>query len=191
MTVAVSQRGGAVAAVRAAARDTPPDDALIARIGQGDRSAMRMLCARYQTPLYRWLLRLVHDEALAEELLSAVFLDVWRQAGPFDGSVSTWLLASGRRAAFWARERWVASTSKVAPTVVGSADDPHPVGQEPAARIRRSLAKLAPQDAQVIDLVYYHGRSVAQVAAILDVSRGVAKSRMRTARQSLAALAGV
>ena len=46
--------------------------------------------------LYRWLLRLVGDEALAEDLLSEAFLAVWRQAHRFEGrsSVSTWLLAS-------------------------------------------------------------------------------------------------
>jgi hypothetical protein len=56
---------------------------------------MRALFARYRVALYRWLLRLVDDGTLAEDLLSEVFLDVWRQAASFEArsSVSTWLLA--------------------------------------------------------------------------------------------------
>jgi hypothetical protein len=66
---------------------------LIRRIAEGDQLAMRTLFGRYRVPLYRWLLRLVGDEALAEDLLSDVFLDVWRQAASFEArsSVSTWL----------------------------------------------------------------------------------------------------
>src|SRR5260370_2157972 len=56
---------------------------------------------------YRWLLLLVGDEALAEDLLSDVFLDVWRQAAKFEArsSVSTWLLAIARYKALSARRR--------------------------------------------------------------------------------------
>jgi RNA polymerase sigma-70 factor (ECF subfamily) len=58
-------------------------------------------------PLYRWLLCLVGDEPLAEDLLSEVFLDVWRQAASFEArsSVSTWLLAIARYKALSARRR--------------------------------------------------------------------------------------
>jgi hypothetical protein len=58
-------------------------------------------------PLYRWLLCLVGDEPLAEDLLSEVFLDVWRQAASFEArsSVSTWLLAIARYKALSARHR--------------------------------------------------------------------------------------
>ena len=51
---------------------------LIARIAGGDRLAMQTLFARHRTAVYRWLLRLVGNEATAEDLLSDVFLDVWR-----------------------------------------------------------------------------------------------------------------
>jgi hypothetical protein len=64
---------------------------LIRRIAEGDQLAIRTLFGRHRVPLYRWLLRLVGDEALAEDLLSDVFLDVWRQAAAFEArsSVST------------------------------------------------------------------------------------------------------
>src|SRR5262245_18932146 len=68
---------------------------------------MRTLFATHRVALYRWLLRLVGDEALAEDLLSEVFLDVWRQAASFErrSSVSTWLLPIGRYKALTTRSR--------------------------------------------------------------------------------------
>src|SRR5262249_50126427 len=82
----------------AAARESSSDKALIRRIAAGDQSAMRALFARYRVALYRWLLRLVDDRALAEGLLSEGFLVAWRQAASFAArsSVSTWLLVIAR-----------------------------------------------------------------------------------------------
>src|SRR6266404_1286996 len=86
-------RMGWVAALRtqAAAPETPSDEMLIRRIAEGDQLAMRTLFSRHRVPLYRWLLRLVGDEALAlaEDLLSDVFLDVWRQAATFEEARSS------------------------------------------------------------------------------------------------------
>src|SRR5580704_1184178 len=76
----------------------PADEALIARIAEGDRLAMQVLFARHHVRVYRFVLRLVRDEMAAEDVISEVFLDVWRQANRFEGrsAVSTWLLAIGR-----------------------------------------------------------------------------------------------
>src|SRR5208283_3844466 len=76
----------------------PADEALIGRIAQGDRLAMQVLFARHHVRVYRFVLRLVRNEAAAEDLISEVFLDVWRQAGKFEGrsQVSTWLLSIAR-----------------------------------------------------------------------------------------------
>src|SRR5499427_9935852 len=102
-------RGGGVTASPgwAAARESSSDKTLTRRIAAGDRSAMRALFARYRVALYRWLLRLVDDGALAEDLLNEVFLDVWRQAASFEAraSVATWLLAIARYKALSARRR--------------------------------------------------------------------------------------
>jgi RNA polymerase sigma-70 factor (ECF subfamily) len=70
---------------------TSSDAILVNRIAAGDKLAMQALFARHQTPVYRWLLRFVGNETNAEDLLSEVFLDVWRQADNFEGrsSVST------------------------------------------------------------------------------------------------------
>jgi hypothetical protein len=111
MTIALAHaKSATAAAARAAARDTSSDDAasdeaLIKRIAGGDQLAMRTLYARHRIPLYRWLLRIVRNETVAEDLLSDVFLDVWRQAASFEGraSVSTWLFAIARYKALSAR----------------------------------------------------------------------------------------
>src|SRR5260370_40608019 len=100
-------RVAAAPAPAAAPETSSSDEMLIRRIAEGDQLAMRTLFGRHRVPLYRWLLRLVGDEALAEDLLSDVFLDVWRQAAAFEArsSVSTWLLAIARYKALSARRR--------------------------------------------------------------------------------------
>src|SRR4030095_939680 len=108
MTVAfIRTRSAAARPEHAAAREIASDEVLIRRIAGGDQLAMQILFARHRVALYRWLLRLVRDEALAEDLLSDVFLDVWRQAAKFEArsSVSTWLLAIARYKGLSARRR--------------------------------------------------------------------------------------
>src|SRR6516165_4380156 len=75
-SVCIRREAAATSLEWAAARESSSDKALIRRIAAGDQSAMRALFARYRVALYRWLLRLVDDGALAEDLVSEVFLDV-------------------------------------------------------------------------------------------------------------------
>src|SRR6202047_3139075 len=83
------------------------DEVLIGRIASGDRLAMQVLFARHHVRVYRFVLRLVRNEATAEDLISDVFLDVWRQAGKFEGrsQVSTWMLSIARFKALSALRR--------------------------------------------------------------------------------------
>jgi RNA polymerase sigma-70 factor (ECF subfamily) len=179
---------------QAAAPETSFDSMLIRRIAQGDQLAMRTLFGRHRVPLYRWLLRLVGDEALAEDLLSDVFLDVWRQAATFEArsSVSTWLLAIARYKALSARRRRPDAEldEKIASTVVDPADDPEVALQKKtrADLLRHCLARLSPEHSEVIDLVYYHGKSVKEVAEIVGVGEATVKTRMFYARRKLASL---
>src|SRR5438105_1649925 len=128
MSIARTRLGcAAVLPAQAPAPETSSDEMLIRRIAAGDQLAMRTLFGRHRVPLYRWLLRLVGDEALAEDLLSDVFLDVWRQAASFQArsSVSTWLLAIARYKASARRRRPDAELDeKVASRVADPADDP-------------------------------------------------------------------
>ena len=88
----------AAPAVAATAHEASSDATLINRIAAGDKFAMQALFARHRTLVYRWLLRFVGNETNAEDLLSEVFLDVWRQADRFEGrsSVSTWLMGTSK-----------------------------------------------------------------------------------------------
>ena len=77
------------------------DRKLIERIANADKAAVQALFARYHVRIYRFIVRMVGIEAVAEELANEVFLDVWRQAGRFESrsSVSTWLMAIARNKA--------------------------------------------------------------------------------------------
>src|SRR5262249_47160832 len=74
------------------------DEALIAKIASGNRLAMQVLFARHHARIYRFVLRLIGSEALAEDITSEVFLDVWRQARRFEArsAVTTWLVGNAR-----------------------------------------------------------------------------------------------
>ena len=106
----------------------PSDEMLVERIAAGDKLAMQALFARHRTPVYRWLLRFVGNETVAEDLLSDVFFDVWQQAGRFEGrsAVTTWLLSIARFKALSARRRRTDATlnETIEATVADSADDP-------------------------------------------------------------------
>jgi RNA polymerase sigma-70 factor, ECF subfamily len=196
MLIAFTRTGSprAAAAVPAQARETSSDAILIGRIARGDQLAMRTLFARHRVPLYRWLKRIVRDETLAEDLLSDVFLDVWRQAARFEArsSVSTWLLAIARYKALSAMRRRidVALDDEIVAKVADAADDPEAALQskDRAEVLRRSLARLPAEQGEVIDLVYYHGKSVAEVADIVGIPEATVKTRMFYARRKLAEL---
>jgi RNA polymerase sigma-70 factor, ECF subfamily len=155
---------------------------------------MHALFARHRTHIYRWLLRFVSNETLAEDLLGEVFLDVWRQAGRFQcrSSVSTWLMSIARHKALSARRRRTHSEldDKIETTVADPANDPELALQEKDRdeRLRRALTQLSREHREVIDLVYYHEKSVDEVAHILDVPPATVKTRMFYARKKLAEL---
>jgi RNA polymerase sigma-70 factor (ECF subfamily) len=191
MNIALTQPGsGAGAPAPAGAASS--DNILIARIASGDRLAMQTLFARHRVSVYRWVVRIVRDEALAEDLLSEVFLDVWRQAAKFESraSVSTWLLAIARYKALSAQRRRadVELDEEVVATIADPADDPEHVLQkkDQGELIRRALAKLSPEHSEIIDLVYYHSKSVKEVAEVVGIPEATVKTRMFYARKKLA-----
>jgi RNA polymerase sigma-70 factor, ECF subfamily len=200
MTIALTHaRPATAAAARAAAQDTSSDhaasdEALVNGIAGGDQLAMHTLFARYRIPIYRWLMGIVRDETLAEDLLSDVFLDVWRQAASFEGraSVSTWLLAIARYKALSVRRARVDAEldERIECTVADPADDPETTLQNKnrSEILRGSLARLSREHSEVIDLVYYHGKSVKEVAEIVGVGEATVKTRMFYARRKLASL---
>jgi RNA polymerase sigma-70 factor (ECF subfamily) len=142
-----------------AAGETSSDEMLIVRIAGGDRLAMQTLFARHRTAIYRWLVRLVGNEATAEDLLSEVFLDVWRQADRFQArsSVSTWLMAIARFKALSARRvrKDAELDETIEATVADSADDPEVMLEKKSrdALVRKAVTTLSPEHREIIDLV--------------------------------------
>src|SRR5207245_3804739 len=190
MTVAFIRTGSAAERPEhAAAREIASDEVLIRRIAGGDQLAMQTLFVRHRVALYRWLLRLVGDEALAEDLLSDVFLDVWRQAAKFEArsSVSTWLLAIARYKTLSARRRRIDAKldAEIASTIADPANDPEAALQQKkrGELLRKSLASLSPEHGEVLDLVYYYRKSVKEVADIAGVAEATVKTRMFYARK--------
>jgi RNA polymerase sigma-70 factor, ECF subfamily len=191
MTVAyVFGRWDAASPASATAPDIPSDD-VFRQIANGDRLAMGTLFARYRVSLYRWLLRSVGDASLAENLLNEVFLDVWRNSASFDGrcSVSTWLLAIARTKALSTRRGGPAAElddPRGAPD--GSDERELPLEANREELLRHSLARLSPEHGEVLDLVYYHGKSVKEVTYIVGTDEATVKGRMCNARRRLAEL---
>ena len=186
---------GTVPAVAAAtAPDASSDATLVNRIAAGDKLAMQSLFARHRTPVYRWLLRFVGNETIAEDLLSEVFLDVWRQADRFEGrsSVSTWLMSIARVQALSARRRRTepALDEKIETTVADPASDPEAALLETnrGALLRQALTRLSLEHREIIDLVYYHEQSNDECAHILGIPAATVKTRMFYARKKLAEL---
>ena len=175
-----------------AAIKTNTDEALVEAIAAGDRRAMQVLFGRHQVKVYRFLVRMTGDTAAADDLVSEVFFEVWRKAASFEGrsQVSTWLLGIARfKALSAARRRTEDQLSDLAAeTIEDGSDDPETVlaKQDTSAVIRECLQQLSVDHREIIDLVYYHEKSVDEVAAIVGIPCGTVKTRMFYARKRLA-----
>jgi RNA polymerase sigma-70 factor, ECF subfamily len=168
------------------------DEVLIQRIAGGDRLAMQVLFARHHVRVYRFVLRLVRNEATAEDLISDVFLDVWRQAGRFEGraQVSTWLLSIARfKALSVMRRRTDEELDEETAEAIEDLSDTPDVSLEKkdkSAVLRKCLEVLSADHREIIDLVYYHEKSVEEVAEIVGIPEATVKTRMFYARKKLA-----
>ncbi|MBI2715134.1 MAG: sigma-70 family RNA polymerase sigma factor [Rhizobiales bacterium] len=173
---------------------TTSDEVLIARIAGGDRLAMQVLFARHHVRVYRFVLRLVRNEATAEELISDVFLDIWRQAGKFEGrsQVSTWMLSIARfKALSVLRKRPEEELDEeTAERIEDQSDDPETTlaKKDKGALLRQCLIALSAEHREIIDLVYYHEKSVEEVAGIVGIPEATVKTRMFYARKKLSEL---
>src|SRR5580704_16058389 len=81
--------------------DAASDACLMERVAEGDRGAMKLLFTRHHLTVYRFVLRLVGNSATAEDIVSDVFIGLWRHAASFEGraKLSTWILAIARNRA--------------------------------------------------------------------------------------------
>jgi RNA polymerase sigma-70 factor, ECF subfamily len=177
----------------AAARATT-DEMLVANIAVGDRTAMHVLYSRHNVRVYRFVLRMVRDVTTAEDLVSQVFLDVWRTAKQFEGrsQVSTWLLSIARFKALTAmRQRKHEDIDQEdVLEIADDADTPEVLldRANTSAILRACVAKLSPAHREIINLVYYHEKSVEEAGEIIGIPQSTVKTRMFYARKQLAEL---
>lgn len=155
---------------------------------------MQVLFARHHVRVFRFVVRLVKNESTAEDLISDVFLDVWRQAGRFEGrsAVSTWLLSIARFKALSALRRRPDEEldEDTAGAIEDPSDDPEIAleKKDKSTLIRKCLSGLSAEHREVVDLVYYHEKSVEEVAEIVGIPENTVKTRMFYARKKLAEL---
>jgi RNA polymerase sigma-70 factor, ECF subfamily len=194
--MSMSSITGQLCPTTTAARQTPdtPDAALIRSIAAGDKHAMQNLFARHNVRVFRFVLRFVGDKSAAEDLVSEAFLDVWRQAGRFQGrsQVTTWLLAIARNKALSALRR--RSTEELDEDAAAAIEDPQDnpevtmQNRQKSGILLNCLTQLSPAHREVIDLVYYHQKSIDEVAEITGVPQNTVKTRMFYARKRIAEL---
>jgi RNA polymerase sigma-70 factor, ECF subfamily len=170
------------------------DEALIGLIADGDKRAMQVLYARHNVRVFRFILRLTGNTSQAEDLVSEVFLDVWRQADSFEAKcqVSTWLLAIARYKSLSALRRRADDQldDKVAAAIEDPSDNPETAvfNKNRSEIVQKCLTQLSPAHREVLDLVYYHEKSVEEVAKIVGVPAATVKTRMFYARNKMAEL---
>ena len=170
------------------------DNALMASITKGDKSAMQALFVRYRVQVYRFSLRLTNSQEAAEDLVSEVFLEAWRHAGKFEGrsKVSTWLLAIAHHLACSAKRRrsTVELDDSMMETLEDCSDNPEVAThkRQQNAILAHCLTELSPAHREVIDLVYYHEKSISEVAEIVGCPQSTVKTRMHYARKEMADL---
>jgi RNA polymerase sigma-70 factor (ECF subfamily) len=170
------------------------DETLIKSIAAGDKFAMQVFYQRHSVRVYRFVLRLTGNTSLAEEIVGDAFLSVWQQAGTFQAKcrVSTWLLSIARHKALSVlrRRSEVQLDGDMMATMADPRDDAETVldREDRSKLIRKCLTQLSPAHREIIDLVYYHEKSVEEVARIVGAPKSTVKSRMFYARSHMAKL---
>ena len=170
------------------------DEDLIEAIAKGSQAAMRALYERHHVRVYRFIARLLSDTGRAEDLISEVFLSVWRQAGTFENRsrVSTWILSIAQFKALTVLGRHCDGQLDDAASemIADTAETPEEtvLHTDRDAQLRSCIAQMSPEHREVIDLVYYHDRSVEEVAEITNLPKNTVKTRTFYARKRLARL---
>jgi RNA polymerase sigma-70 factor (ECF subfamily) len=168
---------------------SPAEEALIARVAAGDADAFAAVYDRHARAVYSYLVAQLGRAAEAEEVCQEAFLSLWRHAARFDprrGGVRGWLIGIARHQAIDRRRaearRARAETAAQAVAALEPPDDPVSragAGRAEAARVRRVLGDLPPEQREVLLLVHYGGLSQREIAEVTGLPLGTVKSRLR------------
>jgi RNA polymerase sigma-70 factor (ECF subfamily) len=164
------------------------------RMASGDESALTEVYDQYASFVYGLALRVIGDPRAAEDVSQDVFVSVWERPEAFDperGSLRTWLgTLAHRRAVDYVRREEArrrrterdASRRTTVPDVEEIA-----VALVTAERVRDALDLLPDDQRRAIQLAYFGGKTYRQVAEVLGIPEGTAKSRLRLGLRRIAA----
>ncbi len=179
-------------------RRAAEDRRLMRETAQRDRSAFDALYRRYQPMVRSRARQLLLDNDAADDVVQTVFLELWRHASRYDparGAVSTWMstLAHHRSVDAVRREdqhrrRRAAQDHLVAAVDPGRGPDELALLSLNVAGVRAALEQLDPKHAATLQLAYFGEQTLRQVAVVMGVPEGTAKSRARSGLRQLRAL---
>jgi RNA polymerase sigma-70 factor, ECF subfamily len=166
----------------------PSTEDLLVAVAAGDQLAYETLYERVSPQVLGVALRVLRDRSLAEEVSQEVLVEVWRKAARFDperGSGSGWITTlAHRRAVDRVRSE---QASRDRDDRVSRRDEVRAfdeVADEVQVRldhwqVRRALATLTERQREAIELAYFGGHTYRDVARVLGIPEGTAKSRLR------------
>jgi RNA polymerase sigma factor (sigma-70 family) len=174
-------------------RSTPnldQDFALVQQIAAGNDDALRELYAAHGQRLYAYAVRITGDPAVADDVVQESLVAVWKSAGHFrgEGRVLAWLLSIVHHKALNAAR--IQSPVALDEQVDRLADtepwpDEHVVQSEQRRQLRAGLKRLSVEHRTVLELVFYQGLSLSEVAQVCNCPVGTIKSRLNYAKTLL------
>jgi RNA polymerase sigma-70 factor (ECF subfamily) len=163
------------------------DADLLQRVAEGDRQAFETLYNRHSAKTFKFLVRLTGNQASAEDLTHDVFLEVWNSAKRFEGrsSPATWILSIARYRALDVRRKQRDLTEDDLPQRREATPEQVTMRSSSNEYIQECLKSLSLEHREIIDLVYFHEKSVKEIADLLDIPEATVKTRMFYARKKL------
>lgn len=167
---------------------------LIARLQRRDPQALAELYDRYGKLAYSLVLRVVRDQAIAEDLVQETFLRVWNRVHSINadkGSIGPWLLAIARNRSIdylrssAGRERNAVELDETDHASLYCEMEAGILLSDQARRVKVAMDKLPPNYRTVMELAYFEGLSQSEMAARMGHPLGTIKTWVRAALQSL------
>ena len=171
---------------------TYTEEQLIALLRSGSRDGFNYLYKNYSAVLYGTILKIVHDEETAQDVMQEAFVKIWNNIGQYDagkGRIYTWMLNISRNAAIdKLRSKGEIMKGKIqkGEDVVNSIANTQKAEQQTdTIGLRSMVASLRPEYHSIVDLAYYKGYTLDEISKTLDVPLGTVKTRMRAAMKQL------
>jgi len=162
---------------------------LVKGVAARDERAFTELYGRYSAAIYNYLVHMIYDRHVAEDLLQEIFFSIWEGAGRFRGqsSVKTWIYRiAHHQTVSWLRRNRRLGSIKL-PKDSYPEHDPEGIFETNSSHqdLRNALYKLSPEHKEVLELAFFHGMSYAVIADVLQCPLGTVKSRMSYAKKRI------